>query len=114
MGLHFSGLAGAVLAVPGTVGYTEFRDWRRRVSERAGPTRLLINVIGSNESRQLVSLQQENFNTEDGEPSKREILQIHANAPPSVGAWVASRAQLAQLMEPEDFSMIISSGFAMG
>jgi hypothetical protein len=98
----FSGLAGAMLAVAGTVVYTEVRDSRRRVEERAALARLLLYEVSRNKDALETRQRQVAF-----EGRGVRLLAKSSHDPPGIGAWLASRIRLAQLVKPEDFTVIL-------
>jgi hypothetical protein len=104
--LLWSGAAGAILGgvvvAAITIGYTEFRENRQRVRERAGLARVIADEVGRN-GRLLENSKAPPVE----EPEVKEILKVASGTSlPSADAWRESKVRLAQLIDIQDLEAI--------
>ena len=103
-----SAILGALFGALAALAFTEWREARQRVSERAALARLLIEEVERNSPERddptvVVSHQQ---GTEDGQEVTQELVFTYTHNPPVLDAWREARARLAQLLDPQDFKAL--------
>jgi hypothetical protein len=110
MDFLFSGIAGAVLAVLGTIGYTEVKEARQRSRQRSGLARLLHAEILRN-SPILKDYDVSYIIAPDAviprtEIRQREVWHIQEMPPVKLDAWQESRATITSLLPKKDFDAV--------
>jgi hypothetical protein len=110
MDFLFSGIVGAVLAILGTVGYTEYKEFRLRARQRSGFARLL-NAELSRNSDILANYNVSYIIAPDvviprTETRQREVWRIQELPPVKLEAWRESRATIASLLPKKDFDAV--------